>query len=310
MRFLTEWRIALDKVPAYVEFNQEFKEQVDIHLARMILEYKGDERLSQEVKAEFSKLVERIDRATNMLPVKYSPRYKIGRRYADCPNPVHPNGQPNPAFAKYYSALISQPRLIKNTIFHYQGWVDIDQQKGHPTLLLAVAEQNKLSLPAYKDYLKEGRFDEIVAEMSAYYSVEGEIDVIDKKDIKWLFNKTIYGGGHKKWVEDIMNGSWTKDGKNICKRKPKELKNKDKPHPFYSAFKEDTRKVIDLVYLNNEEIKNIVCKDITGDKSEERRINILWIITSFKRVSVIGVWTGLLFLLHHPTPILIFTLTK
>lgn len=50
MRFLTEWRISLDKVPAYVEFNQEFKEHVDIQLARMILEYEGDERLSQEVR--------------------------------------------------------------------------------------------------------------------------------------------------------------------------------------------------------------------------------------------------------------------
>ena len=271
MRFLTNWQIALDKVPAYVEFNQEFKEQIDYELARMILEYEGDERLSQEVKAEFSKMVERIDRTTNMLPVKYSPRYKIGRRYADCPDPVYPNGQPNPAFVKYYSALISQPRLIKNTIFHYQGWVDIDQQKGHPTLLFAIAEANGLDLPSYRDYLKEGRFDEIVAELSAYYSVEGEIDVIDKKDIKWLFNKTIYGGGHKKWAEDIMNGSWTKDGRNICKRKPKELKNGKKPHPIYTAFKEDTKKVIDLVYLNNEAIKDIVCKDITGDKSEDWR---------------------------------------
>lgn len=261
MKFLTNWRIHLDKVPAYVDFNQEFKEQIDYELATMILNYTGDDRLSQEVKDEFSKLVNRIDRTTNMLPVKYSPRYKIGRRYADCPDPLFPNGQVNPAYNKYYSALISQPRLIKNTIFKYQGWVDIDQRKGHPTLLLAVAEANEVDLPAYKEYLLEGNFDKIVADMSAYYSIEGE-EAIDKKDIKWLFNKTIYGGGHKKWVEDIVEGSWSKDGKKICKRVPKEIKNREKPHPFYSAFFKDTQKIIDLVYLNNEAIKDIVCKDI------------------------------------------------
>lgn len=281
MRFLTNWRIHLDKVPAYVDFNQEFHEQIDYQLATMILDYQSDARLSQAIKDEFRKLVDRIDRTTNMLPVKYSPRYKLGRRYADCPDPVFPNGQPNRAFARYYSALISQPRLIKNTIFKYQGWVDIDQRKGHPTLLLAVAEANEVDLPAYKEYLLEGNFDKIVADMSAYYSVEGEINVIDKKDIKWLFNKTIYGGGHKQWIKDIKDGSWSKDGKNICKRTPKEIKNETTPHPFYRAFYKDTQKIIALVYLNNEAIKDIVCKDIketdemiaTGENLEWRRKN-------------------------------------
>lgn len=261
MRFLTNWRIDLDKVPAYVDFNKEFKEQIDYQLATMILDYNGDDRLSQQVKDEFRKVVDKIDRTTNMLPVKYSPRYKLGRRYADCPDRVFPNGNVNPAYNRYYSALISQPRIIKNTLFKYQGWVDIDQRKGHPTLLLAVGGANGVELPAYKEYLFEGNFDKIVADMSAYYSIEGKV-AIDKKDIKWLFNKTIYGGGHKKWVEDILSGSWSKDGKNICKRVPKEVKNREKPHPFYTAFYKDTHKIINLVYLNNEAIKDIVCRDI------------------------------------------------
>lgn len=287
MRFLTNWRINLEKVPAYVEFNQEFREQIDYELATMILNYTADERLTTEVKDEFRKLVQRINRETNMLPVKYSPRYKLGRRYADCPRPTFPNGQNNPAFNKYYSALISQPRIIKNTIFHYQGWIDIDQKKGHPTIIYCVAEKNGIDLPAYKSYLLEGNFDKIVKTFEDYYNLEPaktaeelaemtpeqikqyKATRIDKKDIKWLFNKTIYGGGHTKWAEDIQNGSWTKDGRNICKRQPKELKNANKPHEVYSAFYKDTQKIIDLVYINNEEIKNIVCKDIVGGEEVE-----------------------------------------
>jgi len=283
MKFLTNWRINIERIPAYTDLNQEFKEEIDYYLAKMILDC-DDERLTDETKAEFKKLVDRINPETNMLPVRYSPRYKIGRRYPDCPDPLYPNGQPNPAFQKYYSALISQPRIIKNTIFHYQGWIDTDQKKGHPTLLLAIAELNGLGgdFPIYKKYLEDGYFDILVADFANYYNIKLEKSEeelaemteedkkeyfstrIDKKDIKWLFNKTIYGGGHSKWVEDILNGSWTKDGRNICKRKPKDLKNQNMPHPFYKAFKKETQKIINLVYLNNDAIANIVCKDIVG----------------------------------------------
>lgn len=271
MRFLNNWKIDLSKLPEYSLFKQEFREEVDIHLARMILEC-GDERITPESKLEFSKLVERINPNTSMLPVKYSPRYGFGRRYADCPDSHYPNGQPNSSFTKYYSALISHPRLIKNTIFHYQGWVDLDQKKGHPTLLFAIAEKNHLDLPAYKSYLKEGNFEKIVSTFSAYYSVEGE-DCIDKKDIKWLFNKTIYGGGHSKWAEEIATGSWSKDGKKICKRRPKEIRNSKKPHEFYTEFKKDTQKIIDAVYNSNPDIAEIVCKDIVGEGEEWKRKN-------------------------------------
>lgn len=288
MRFLTNWQINLDKVPAYVELNQEFREQVDLKLAEIILNC-NDQRLTPEMKSEFQKMVKFINKETNLLPVKYSPRYKLGRRYPDCPEPILPNGKANPAFNKYYSALISQPRLIKNTIFHYQCWIDIDQRKGHPNIIYSVAEKENIELPAYREYLEDGNFEKIVKEFEAYYNVEAKLSDeelammdeqelkqylggrIDEKDIKWLFNKTIYGGGHKKWVEDIQKGSYTRDGREICKRQPKELRNADDAHPFYKRFKMDTDKIISLVYLNNSAIKELVCRDIEGGEEMDWR---------------------------------------
>lgn len=122
MKFLTNWKILIDKVPAYVELKQDFREQIDYQLANMILE-NDDERLTNETKASFRKMVERIDPLTNMLPVKYSPRFNLGRRYADCPKPTYPNGSPNADYKKYRGALISQSRIIKNTIFKYQDCI-------------------------------------------------------------------------------------------------------------------------------------------------------------------------------------------
>jgi hypothetical protein len=41
----------------------------------------------------------------------------LGRRYADTPTENYPDGRPNPAFKKYWSALITMPRVIKNTLY-------------------------------------------------------------------------------------------------------------------------------------------------------------------------------------------------
>jgi hypothetical protein len=254
MKFLTNWTIDIEDIPAYADFNKDFKEYIDIKIANLILE-SNDERLTDLIKQDFQKIVNRIK--NDVLLVKYSPRYEYGRRYPDCPDEKFPNGSPNPAFKKYYSALISQPRIIKNTIFQFQDWIDIDQKKGHPTILLNVAQKNKCPIPSYDKYLEEGYFDKLVKEMSEYYSVDGS--VIDKKDIKWLFNKTIYGGGHKQWCEDIIDGKFKDcDGKQVCVRKPKQMKNADSPYPFYKRFYEDTQKIIDLVYLQNPALSNIV----------------------------------------------------
>jgi hypothetical protein len=261
MRFLTNWRINLANVPAYVDFNQDFTEQIDYALATLLLE-SPDERLAPESKEEFRKLVALIDRTSNTLRVKYSPRYGLGRRYAECPEPTYADGRPNPVFGKYHSALIAMPRVVKNTLYHYQGWRDYDQVKGHPTLLFAVAKKNGKRLPAYEDYLKEGRFAEIVAELSAFYTADPE-NPLSKKDIKWLFNKTIYGGGFKEWIKDIQTGK-KKDhlGKVIEIRPPKEVQNADQQHPIYQAFHRDTQSVISLVYENNADIAVKVCGDI------------------------------------------------
>ena len=255
MRFLTNWRINLANIPAYVDFNQDFTEQIDYALATIILESQ-DGRISPESKDEFRKLVERIDRNTNTLRVKYSPRKgALGRRYADCPTATFPDGRPNPNFGKYYSALIAMPRVVKNTLYHYQGWRDYDQVKGHPTILLELARRNGEELPAYEDYLKEGRFDEIVATLSAFYSGDPE-NPLTKKDIKWLFNKTIYGGGFNEWIKDIQKGD-PKKGKP-----PKELLNRDIIHTIYQAFFTDTQKVINLIYVNNSPLALKVCDDL------------------------------------------------
>ena len=47
MQFLTNWTINVTKIPTYVEFNQDFVENIDYGLANIILEEK-DESIAHE----------------------------------------------------------------------------------------------------------------------------------------------------------------------------------------------------------------------------------------------------------------------
>lgn len=273
MKFLKNWTIDLATIPAYVEFNQDFIEHVDYALANIILN-SNDERLSPESVDEFRKLVNCINPLTNELKVKYSPRKGIGRRYADCPTPTYPDGKSNPAFGKYYAGLIAMPRIIKNTLFKYQYASDYDQVKGHPTILFEIAKRNGRTLAAYEDYLKPNRFDAIVTELSDFYSGEAE-SPLTKKEIKWLFNKTIYGGGFNEWIKDIKSGKKkNQDGRIIEVRPAREVKNETILHPLYQAFFNDTQSIISLVYESNQALVEVVCAEIPNtDENQWKRKN-------------------------------------
>lgn len=270
MKFLKNWTIDLANIPAYVEFNQDFIEHVDYALANIILN-SNDERLSPESLDEFRKLVNCVNPHTNELRVKYSPRKGIGRRYADCPTPTYPDGKSNPAFGKYYAGLIAMPRIIKNTLFKYQNAFDYDQVKGHPTILFEIAKRNGRILDAYEDYLKPHRFDEIVSELSTFYSGDSEFP-LTKKDIKWLFNKTIYGGGFNEWIKDIKSGKKkNQDGRIIEVRPPKEVKNEGTLHNLYQSFFNDTQSIISLVYESNRILVDVVCSEIPNTEENQWR---------------------------------------
>ena len=79
MQFLSNWTINLAKLPAYVEFNQDFVETIDYDLANIILEEKVEAIVIESMKY-FSSLVACIDKNKNELKVKYSPRKGVGRR--------------------------------------------------------------------------------------------------------------------------------------------------------------------------------------------------------------------------------------
>lgn len=256
MKFLKNYTIDINAIPAYRIFKNDFTQDIDIHIAKLILD-SNDPRVKEEAKTEFSKLVQCVDKKTNILKVQYGARYNLGRRYPS----THKPG--------YYSALVTQSKIIKNTIYKYQDYIDIDQKKAHPTLLLSIANKNGCDLETYTEYLNN--FDEHLNELVEYYSIPNE-QPLDKSDIKMLFNRTIYGGGYEGWCNTILTGKdgLDSDGEPIQKQQPKKMRNKNKPHPFYLQFKDETTLLIDVIYKSNLKLAEIVCADIPDDP------NYLW----------------------------------
>jgi hypothetical protein len=253
MNFLKKnsWTLDLSKVPSYVEWNGIWKYSIDMEIIRLILECNetdeyGNQKITEVMKTHFKNNI--VDKLKNgVLNIEWTARCgNLGRRYsAKDPNDTDP----------FSSAgnLGVHSKYIKNTIYHYHGWVDYDMVKGHPTLLLSMAKHTKMTggLPSIERYVLE--FDNGLAdEMIEWYSIksgEEEEDLknrLTKGDIKDLHNRTIYGGGHDKWVQKIEMGD-EKKGKQPkpCNRIP---------HPKYTEFRNDIQRVINIVYESNPEL--------------------------------------------------------
>lgn len=250
MEFLTKnsWTLKLSKIPAYVEWNGDWNYSIDAELIRLILncdevDELGNPKITEKMKTSFKKnIVDNMRKGK--LYIKWSARRgNLGRRYS----------APDPDDTDPFSSAGSlgvHSKYIKNTIFHYEGWVDYDMVKGHSTLILNMARHTKLTdgLPAVQRFVDD--FDNGLAEcLIQHYSI-GDIP-LTKGDIKDLHNRTIYGGGHAKWVESMRMGD-EKKGKV-----PKECN--DVEHPYYTEFRNEVCKVIDLVYDNNPELVAKVC---------------------------------------------------
>jgi hypothetical protein len=250
MDFLKNWTIDLNKVPKYAQLRRDLVVAIDKRLGELLVE---DERIPKESRAEFEKTLALVK--NNTLQVHLEPRRGLGRRY--------PQIDRKEKDKKYYGSLIGFPKKIKNTNFKLLNWVDIDQKKGHPTILLSIAEKNKMKLPAYETYLNG--FDDIWQEISAHHS-EDPLNPLTKGDIKHLFNRTIYGGGINNWFLDVENGVKTRLNGVVEYTNGKVLKNKDHLHPFYQQFLQETQMVISLIFTSNPEMVARLCSDLPDDE--------------------------------------------
>jgi hypothetical protein len=201
----------------------------------------NDSRLNDVMKEDFKQSIMKNLNKNGELKVNYNNRFGLGRYYAD-----------------ESTSIGVKSKYIKNTLFSYMGWVDLDMVKGHPTIITSLAKMNGINLDGYNKYLKH--FPEICQELINYYSISGDISLTEG-DIKDLFNTTIYGGSINTWIKKLNDGDLKKG------KQPKKVAKKQ-PHELYTQFAKDTDTIKSIVVGSNKEILNLVWKDYP-DKNKE-----------------------------------------
>jgi hypothetical protein len=211
MNFLNNWTIDLQKLPKYMPFKATMNLEID---KRVLLAFSNSKKYySCEQQEILDKIISAIDN-DGILKVKHSQPKGVGRFRSDL------------------SPVVLQ-RHIKHTLFHSQGWIDLDMIKGHPTILYELALRNKFEINNIKKYVSNP--DYILEKLVKHYSQEQSL--INNDDVKDIFNLLVYGGGYSTWLEQMA-----KANKPITSTEE---------HSFISAFKEDCERLRDIIYLSN-----------------------------------------------------------
>jgi len=182
MNFLNNWAINLEKIPKYTNFNGNFNQQLDKQLCNLILESKNPV-FTDEMKIEFKKYV--VDNIQNdgVLKVQHYQANKLGRFYA-----------------VDNKSIIPISKHIKHTIFKFLNYLDLDQTKGHATIANSIGDLNGKDFKYIKKYIHN--FDDISDELIKFYSLP-EKQLLNKANIKDLFNIMINGGGFNTWIKNL-----------------------------------------------------------------------------------------------------------
>lgn len=233
MKFLNKWTIDIKQLPKYIAFKSPMTVTLDSKVLRAFLECETAYG-GVEQKKIIKNILKSVDPTTNKLTIKHSQPYDMGRFY--CAN-----------------SPIVLSRHIKHTLFHSLGWIDLDMVKGHPTILYNVANSNGIKLVYFKHYIENP--DKVLNKIKDHYSAE--VPSITTDNIKDIFSILIYGGGYKTWLAQME-----KDGK-IIQNTPQ--------HEFIPAFKDNCRKLIDLVYISNDAIVEKVKGTLTNENEIKNR---------------------------------------
>lgn len=217
MKFLNNWTISLDKLPAYSCFNKKFKITLDNDLMKRIHKSENVDEYNKGNRKEMLKNI--LDKMKgDVLEVSYNQRYSLGRFYPT--NSISP---------------ICISRHMKHTLFHSLAWVDLDMIAGHSTILYEIAKQNKIEVQfqAVKKYIDNK--PDVLKELHKYYYSEGS--TLTEDNVKDIFNIGIYGGGHNTWLKQMEEDEIVLQT-NI-------------PHPFVTEFLKECKSFMELIYLNN-----------------------------------------------------------
>jgi len=272
----------------YSGFKGEFIEDVDPHLAKLILkddmmfkipimeylETNGTWETHHKKDENGALMFEKNDDGTYVELPRFTPesktllkkRVRLLRNGKQLKILYH---QKKGGLGRFYShednSLTCLARNIRNTIYEYMGWVDYDFVSSHPTILSQLALKIRVLTPRLNEWVKDKKT--IVKFLSDHHSVDGE-PPLEKEHIKKLVCATPYGGGLETWACGIKQPDGTRKGgiidgkpeKNEMPMKCKNYENCKKGHVWYKELKQEISKISKKLIGANPKIKERVAR--------------------------------------------------
>jgi hypothetical protein len=278
----------------YSGFKGEFIEDLDPHLAKLVLDDESTFKVPQEEYVEIDGVWEtqqKKDENGELLWVKakngdgsdapfdvelprFTPesktllkkRLRLLRNGNQLKILYH---QKKGNLGRFYSnednSLTCLARNIRNTIYHFQSWVDYDFVASHPTILSQLAVKLRIPTPRLDEWVKDKK--PIVKMLSDHHSVEGE-PPLQKDHIKKLVCSALYGGGLETWACGEKQPNGTRKGgiingkpeKNEMPMKCRNYEDWTKGHKWYKELKQEVKKISQKLIRANPEIKERVMR--------------------------------------------------
>ena len=238
--FLNGWTLNLDKIPKYEEFSETFTERLDMRVIRLLLKSNDYHAcVKQNFKNHILPHIQ--DDGTYSHKYYQTGKIKIGRYYA--------------------STITDYPRKFKHTLFHHLGYVDIDQVKGHPSIIVWIAKTNNIEFPSIQKYINNP--NSIFAKMREFYGED-----LQQHQMKWVFNMMIYGGTPEKWVKDLINPPKKDRNEGWL---PTQL-NTNEIMPFIREFKSDCDELKTIIYKYNPDLVSKLTSDLKTEFHKKNRV--------------------------------------
>ena len=235
MNFLDGWTLDTRKIPKYEDITGHiFTEQLDVTLLNMI--HKESSEISKDYhKNNITNILDNINKKTGQLQVQYSSDY---------------NGLGDLTPVNTISMLCSGNRIIRQTMFEYMGYKEIDINKAFMTVMYEISFKNGILLPSMKKYITN--YEEIIDDVISYYNSYG-INLVLKNIpknylIKFFFNCIYSGGTYKDFFvgnpnllfisplgSSISKNCLTKLT-GIIERLKLDIQTIPPPHPFFEHF--------------------------------------------------------------------------
>ena len=282
--------LALINSADYSAFHGKFHEELDPHLAKIILddntsikvpdleyvEVDGD-WITQQKKNENGEclFIKNAD-GTDLVIPRFTPesktllkkRIRLLKNGNDLEIIYH---QKKGGLGRFYSteklSLTELARNIRNTLYHYQGWVDYDFVASHPTVLSQLALKLRIRTPKLDAWCKDKK--PIIKMLSDHHSVAG-CPPLEKIHIKKLICASLYGGGLQGWAtggegEDYDAGiTKGNPAKNEMPMSVRNVADYNEGHSWWKGLKEEIKKINNKLIDANPELVELIAPTSLG----------------------------------------------